>query len=380
MKPEKLLTFLGPKDTGNPLLLSATNRPIGVIPGAGIGPEVMGAALEVLRAVETATGNRFEILEGGPVGEEAEERFGTPLPESVIHFCRDIFERGGAVLSGPGGGRYVYELRRRFDLFCKFVPIRPCAELAQAGRIAASHLQNVDILIVRDNAAGVYQGEWGERVAAEGRIAHHSFNYSESQARRILEVAARAAAGRRGTLHVILKDGGIPTISALWREVGGACARQHDVHAVFMNVDLAAYELIQNPCKFDVVAAPNLFGDILADIAGVLLATRGVTFSGNYDGQGNGVYQTNHGCAHDLAGSDTANPAGQIFSLAMLLRESLGLDEAASLMECALAETWREGWRTADVEEPGCRVAGTRAMGKRVATQVARVAEAKQLA
>jgi 3-isopropylmalate dehydrogenase len=101
-----------------------------------------------------------------------------------------------------------------------------------------------------------------------------------------------------------------------------------------------------------------------------LVSSRGVTFSGNFDPQGHGVYQTNHGCAHDLAGTDTANPAGQIFSLAMLLRESFGLDNAADLIEKSLAEVWRAGWRTADLAEPGCRILGTKAMAGKVAEQI----------
>lgn len=147
-----------------------------------------------------------------------------------------------------------------------------------------------------------------------------------------------------------------------------------------MNIDLAAYELIQNPAHFDVIAAPNLFGDILADVAGVLVSSRGVTFSGNFDAHGHGVYQTNHGCAHDLADTDIANPAGQILSLAMLLRESFVLDEAAALVEKSLAAVWRAGWRTADLAEPGCRILGTKAMADKVAEQVLHSAEIPQLA
>jgi 3-isopropylmalate dehydrogenase len=144
-----------------------------------------------------------------------------------------------------------------------------------------------------------------------------------------------------------------------------------------MNVDLAAYELIQNPAHFDVVVAPNLFGDILADICGVLVASRGVTFSGNFDPAGHGVYQTNHGCAHDLAGTNKANPAGQIFSLAMLLRESFGLNEAAMLIEKSLAETWRNGWRTCDIAESSCTILGTQAMADKVVEQILRHAESR---
>jgi 3-isopropylmalate dehydrogenase len=208
-------------------------------------------------------------------------------------------------------------------------------------------------------------------------VAEHSFQYSEFEVQRIVEVAARAAADRRGGLHIIVKDGGIPGMTALWREIGGAAAHKHGIEAAFMNVDLVAYELIQNAARFDVIVAPNLFGDVLADIAGVLVSSRGVTFSGNFNAQGHGVFQTNHGSAYDLAGTDTANPAGQILSLAMLLRESFGLQHAAMLIEKSLAEVWRLGYRTADLSEPGCQILSTSAMTDRIAQQILRSPEIK---
>jgi len=350
---------------------------IGVLEGTGIGSEVIGSALEVLTAVEQVTGVSFEIRRGTLIGEEAHTRFGQWLPEEVVEFCSDVFRRGGAVLSGPGGGRYVYDLRRRFDLFSKFVPIRPTPELAGAGRMAPRYLQGVDILLIRDNIGGVYQGEGSERITDRGRVAEHSFQYSEWEVRRIVEVASRAARDRRGGLHIIVKDGGIPGMSALWREVGSEAARKHGVAAACMNIDLVAYEVIQNAAKFDVIVAPNLFGDIIADIAGVLVSSRGVTFSGNFNAEGHGVYQTNHGSAHDLAGTGTANPAGQILSLAMLLRESFGLHQAAAIIEDALAEVWRQGFRTADLAEPGCQILGTSAITARFVGQILRWSEVK---
>ena len=353
---------------------------IGVLPGDGIGPEVIAAALRVLAAVEETIGARFEIVRGGAIGEEAERAGDKPLPDSVTAFCADIFARGGTILNGPGGGRYVYDLRRRFDLFCKFVPVRPWPSLFRAGKMNPQALENVDLLIVRDNIGGVYQGSWDTRLTPQGRRAEHSFSYDEASVYRLVEVAARAAARRRNRLHVIVKEGGIPAISALWREVGLAVARKYGVNAAVMNVDLAAYELIQHPDAFDVVAAPNLIGDILADISGVLLASRGLTFSGNYSPRGEAVYQTNHGCAHDLAGTDTANPAGQILSLSMLLRESFGMERAAALMETGLAEAWRAGWRTADIAEPGCRIVGTSAMAECVVDRILSGTEAPQAA
>jgi 3-isopropylmalate dehydrogenase len=348
---------------------------IGVLEGTGIGPSVIHAALEVLKSVEHVLGLKFEVRFGGLIGEDAIAAHGQWLPEDTADFCADIFHRGGAILNGPGGGRFVYDLRRRFDLFCKFVPVQPSPELAHAGRLSPQFLKDVDLLIIRDNTGGVYQGQWGDRATREGRVAEHSFSYSEVEVQRLVEVAARAAAGRKGNLHVIVKDGGVPTVTALWRDVGSAIARKHGLAAKFMNVDLAAYELIQNPARFDVIVAPNLFGDIIADVCGVLVSSRGVTFSGNFDPHGHGVYQTNHGCAHDLTGADLANPAGQILSLAMLLRESFGLSEAAALIQTALAETWRAGWRTADLAENDCTILGTKAMAGKVAEQVFRLVE-----
>jgi 3-isopropylmalate dehydrogenase len=360
--------------------ITPVSRPlIGVLQGTGIGQEVIGATLRVLSAVEQTTGVQFELRHGGLIGEEAEARFGKSLTDSVVEFCANIFADGGAILSGPGGGRYVYDLRRQFDLFCKFVPIRPFRELARAGRIAPQHLENVDMLLVRDNVGGVYQGKWNCSEDANGKFTEHSFSYSEAQVQRLVEVAARAAASRRGKLHVIVKEGGVPGISALWREVGLDLAKKYEIRAAIMNIDLAAYALIQHPTQFDVIVAPNLFGDILADIAGVLVGSRGVTFSGNFDSQRNAVYQTNHGCAHDLAGSDVANPAGQMFSLAMLLRESFGLDEAAKKIENAIREVWRQGWRTADLAEPDCRTIGTQAITDRIVEQIFRLAESSGL-
>jgi 3-isopropylmalate dehydrogenase len=375
----KLLSYLSASGLELTPICTSPRPLIGVLEGTGIGPAVIAATLHVLKAVELACGLKFDVQFGGLIGDEAIKEHGKWLPDDTQQFCADIFQRGGAILSGPGGGRYVYDLRRHFDLFCKFVPVRPSMEIARAGKIAPRFLRNVDLLIIRDNIGGVYQGRWTEQTTPEGRMVEHSFSYREDEVRRLIEIAARAAASRKGNFLVIVKDGGIPAMTALWRDVGNAVAVKHGVEARFMNIDFAAYELIQNPSRFDVIVAPNLFGDIIADICGVLVSTRGVTFSGNFDSRGHGVYQTNHGCAVDLAGADVANPGGQILSLAMLLRESFGLDGAASLVEKSLAAAWRSGWRTSDVAEPGCRVIGTNAMGQKVAEQVLSLVAAPQL-
>lgn len=233
------------------------------------------AALQGLNSVQQVRQLNFEVRHGGRIGEEAVAHCGQWFPENTATFCAEVFQDGGAILSGPGGGRYVYDLRRRFDLFCKFVPVRPLPELARAGKRLPQHLRGVDMLIVRDNTGGIYQGQWGDRATDKGRVAEHSFSYSEAEVHRLIEVGTRAASQRRGELHVILKGGGVPTVSALWRDGGGAIAHRHGVKVAFMNVDLAAYELIQNPARFDVIVPPNLFGDVLADIASVLVSSRG---------------------------------------------------------------------------------------------------------
>ena len=162
---------------------------IGVLEGTGIGPAVIASTLQVLKSVEQALNLKFEVRFGGLIGEDAIKECGQWLPEHAMEFCADIFQLGGAILSGPGGGRYVYDLRRRFDLFCKFILIQPAPELAGVARISPKFLKDVDILIVRDNTGGVYQGQWGERASDKGRIAEHSFSYGEGEVHRLVEVA-----------------------------------------------------------------------------------------------------------------------------------------------------------------------------------------------
>ena len=355
--------------------VSAGRRIVAVLPGEGIGPEVVAAALRVLAAVEAScSGVGFEVRTGGAIGRDAELLSGRALTDEVVDFCSDAFAAGGAVLSGPGGNRFVYDLRRRFDLFCKLSPLRPLQPLREAGRLRASAVAGTDVLIVRENSGGVYQGEWRETVGADGRVCEHSFRYTEAQVRRLLDAAVRLAARRSGRLCVVVKDGGVPTVTALWRDVGREIADRKGVEATFVDVDLAGYRLIQDPRSFDVIAAPNLFGDVLADLGAVLLGSRGLSFSGNFSSSGGAVYQTNHGSAHDLAGGGTANPIGQIASAAMMLRESFGMAHEAALVERAVDEVLRMGFRTFDVAEPGTTVVGTAELAERIAAEVERIA------
>jgi 3-isopropylmalate dehydrogenase len=338
---------------------------IGVLPGEGIGPEIIRVTLDILEHISKVSAIRFDISIGGKIGLPAKIETGNALSQEVIEFCQSIFSRRGAVLCGPGGGRFVSNLRAHFDLFCKFTPIRHTPALDDIGAIRPSTLAEVDMVVVRENTGGLYFGEWGADFDFDGS-AHHHFEYKGEHVKRILKVAIVLASMRRNKLSVVLKPDGIPSISELWQQKLDELAVNSGVDCQVLEVDNAMYQIIANARSFDVIVAPNMFGDILSDEASLLLGSRGLSFSGNFDTAGHAVYQTGHGAAHDLAGSDTANPIGQIFSLAMMLRESFGMHSQASAIELAIAETLRDGWRTADIAAPGSRVVGTREMGMRI--------------
>jgi 3-isopropylmalate dehydrogenase len=345
---------------------------VGLLDGEGVGPEVMGAARTVLAAVESSFGHRFELRSGSAIGIEAQANGGKALSDEVVNFCEQIFAERGAVLTGPGGGRFVYDLRKRFDLFCKLSPLYVFDELQDLGRLKPCYTKGVDVIVVRENTSGIYLGEqFEERSAEAGRRVHHRFSYSESEVDRILRIAARIACARRGLLAVVLKDSGVPGISQLWRQCAAGIASEFGLKPSLIDVDYAAYRLVQSAQDLDVVAAPNLFGDVLSDLGGVLLGSRGLSHGASFASRPLAVYQTNHGAAWDLAGRDRANPVGQILALAMMLRESYALHDAADAVEGAVRRVWRQGWRTDDMASANCRSVGTRQMGELVAEAVA---------
>lgn len=346
---------------------------IGVLPGEGIGREMISASLEVLDAVSEAFSIDFDVVSGGAIGLPAISESGRPLTDEVVIFCDEIFRRGGAVLAGAGGDRFVYDMRRHFDLFCKLNPLRPLPPLRGCGVIKPQVLADVDIMVVRDNLGGVYQGEWSEEIStAGGRKATHSFAYDERQVKRLVRAGAAIARERRGLLTLALKPNGVPTISRLWLDCAEPVAREFGVALKVLEIDFAVYQLIQSPHAFDVIATPNLFGDILSDLGGVLLGSRGLCFGASYAADGTAVYQTNHGAAYDLAGTDRANPIAQILSLSMLLRESLGLAAEAASVDAAVCDVLRQGYRTCDISESGCKLVGTRKMAELVASTIRR--------
>ena len=360
---------------GSPAPTRRRTRVIGILPGEGVGPEVLSATLRVLDAIEAhrplgierVTAPTDLLANGDGTGE---------LSERAEGFGREIFQAGGVLFCGPCAGRFVYDLRRRFDLFCKLVPIKPAPALRHATRFKPETLRGIDILLVRDNAGGVYQGQWGLRRHSDaGELtAWQNFSYTASDVERIVNAGAKLARSRRQCMHVVVKDGGVPAISDLWKQVAREAAERVGIAVAFLNADYAAYRMIHEPQALDVIVTPNMIGDILADLAAALLGSRGVSFSGNFAADGRAAYQTGHGAALDLAGTGRANPAGQILSLAMLLRESFGAWREAQWIEQALELVWEQGWRTEDVAEPGCRCVGVEEMGARVAEAAAALA------
>ena len=346
---------------------------VGVFMGEGVGVEVVPVAVSLLEVLAEATSRRFELHEGGLIGLPAKELYGSSLSPEVIEFAGDIFDRGGALFCGPGGDRFVYEIRRQFDLYCKFTPIEPLVELRQAGQVRPEVVATADIIAIREGMGGIYQGSW-EEVDVEGdRIARHRFEYRESMVRRIVDVAIKLASRRRGRIHVVLKPGGIPSISSMWRRIAQEMTQEAGIALAEVEIDNAVFQLIANPGQFDVVLSPNMFGDVLADCAALLLASRGLSYSGNFNDRGNGVYQTGHGAARDIAGKDVANPIGQILSLGMMLRESFCWPEADAALRQAVRETLRQGKCTGDIAMPGHDVVGTAEFGRLVKDNLERL-------
>jgi 3-isopropylmalate dehydrogenase len=341
---------------------AAAERMIGVIPGEGIGPEIIDAALRVLRAVNEVFECAVDVVWAPPLTQR--DDFGLVFTSDARAAYEHYFAAGTPLLHGPAGGRFVYQLRAACDLALKITPIRPAEALADASVVHPDRLRGVDMLIFRDNAAGLYQGTFGWRN--HDRTAFHEATYERAQVERVIVPALRAARRRQGRVALVIKPGGVPSISRLWRDVTEELAPA-DVQVEVLEVDNACYQVVADPKRFDVIAAPNMFGDIVGDTAAVLLGSRGLSYSVNLGDDGRAVYQTAHGAAHDIAGLDRANPLGQILTMAWMLQSSLGLEREAQAVVRACEEVLAQGLRTADVAVASSTVIGTRAMGEAVA-------------
>jgi 3-isopropylmalate dehydrogenase len=343
---------------------------IGVLKGEGVGPEVIDASLPLLEAIEQCTTHKFELHYGGKIGLDARRESGEVLSNEVIGFSEAIFARNGALFCGPGGGSFVYQMRKRFDLFCKLIPLKPLPALVNAGVMKPEHVSSADIMVIRENTGGLYQGTSSFENKSGGTHASQIFGYDEHQVRRILSVSLDVARLRSNKVCVVYKPGGAESISRLWQELADDLFSHSGVQLRFLEVDTAAYLMLAEAGEFDVVVTPNMFGDVLGDCGALLLSSRGMSYSANYADNGAGVYQTAHGAAYDLAGKDVANPIGQMQSLAMLLKENFGLASLHDEILIAINEVLASGIRTRDIMEHDSKRVSTTKMGEYVKHQL----------
>lgn len=347
-----------------------------VLPGDGIGPEVCTAACEVLQAIDARFGLGLELTYA-EVGGTSIDAHRSPLTDSVLQGARDA----DALLFGAVGGpkwdelpmqeRPEYgllRLRSELDLYANLRPALVFDELVEASSLKPELVRGLDIVIVRELTGGIYFGEpRGIRVLDNGeREGYNTCRYSESEIRRIARHAFEIANKRSKRLCSVDKAN-VLEVTSLWREVFTELAEHYpEVTLTHMYIDNAAMQLLREPKQFDVIAADNLFGDILSDEAAMLTGSIGMLPSASLNDKGQGLYEPCHGSAPELAGSDSANPAATILSVAMMLRYSLKQPEAAETVEQAVQQTLKDGLRTLDIAG-GAEAIGTKAMGSAVA-------------
>ena len=349
---------------------------IAVLPGDGIGPEIVAQAINVLNAL----GESF-TLETAPVGGAGYEASGHPLPESTLQLAKDA----DAILFGAvGDWKYdtlarelrpeqaILGLRKHLSLFANLRPAICYPELTAASSLKPEIIAGLNILIVRELNGDIYFGSpKGIRTATDGlfpgtREGFDTMRYSEPEVERIAHVAFAAAQKRNKRVCSVDKANVLET-SQLWRDVMTRIALEYpDVELSHMYVDNAAMQLVKAPKAFDVVVTGNLFGDILSDEAAMLTGSIGMLPSASLDKDNKGLYEPSHGSAPDIAGKGIANPLATILSAAMMLRYSLGKAEQADRIEAAVQAVLAQGLRTVDIKTEGCRIVGTYEMGQAV--------------
>jgi len=349
---------------------------VAVLPGDGIGPEIIATARKVLEKLNLAI-----QFQEAPVGGAGYAAAGDPLPPATLKIAKDA----DAILFGAvGDPRYdqlerakrpeqaILGLRKELGLFANLRPAQVHPELAAASSLKAEIVAGLDILIVRELTGDIYFGQpkgirTKDGVAGE-REGFDTMRYSESEIRRIARVAFEAAR-KRGKRVCSVDKANVLETSQLWREVVTQESKSFgDVELTHMYVDNCAMQLVRNPKQFDVIVTGNLFGDILSDEASMLTGSIGMLPSAALDANGKGLYEPIHGSAPDIAGKGVANPLATILSAAMLLRFSLRQEKAAARVEAAVTKVLRDGLRTPDIHTPGTRKVNTREMGDAVAS------------
>lgn len=352
---------------------------IAVLPGDGIGVEIVPEAIKALEAISEKFGHKFVFTEA-LVGGAAYDAVGHPLPDETLELCQN----SDAVLLGAIGGPKwddlpvhlrpevgaLLPLRKELGLFANLRPCMLFPGLIHASTLKEEVIEGVDILVVRELTGGLYFGEKSrEKTADGGQKATDVLSYSTYEIERVVRFAYEAARKRRRKLCSVDKANVLES-SRLWREVVTDLAREYpDVETVHMYVDNCAMQLIRNPKQFDVIVTENMFGDILTDEASMLTGSIGMLPSASIGGEV-GLYEPAHGSAPDIAGQKKANPLATILSAAMMLRYSFNLEEEARTIENAVRQVLMEGYRTPDLMEPGKILVNTEEMGDKVAEKI----------
>ena len=348
---------------------------IGVLPGDGIGPEVIDQALRVLDAIARRSGRQFELRQG-LIGGAAIDATGKAFPDDTRRLALDA----DAVLLGAVGGpkwsdptarerpeQGLLDLRATMGVYANLRPVRTHPSLYDASPLKPERIRDVDILVIRELTGGIYFGA----KQREADRASDLCSYSRLEIERVLRVAAVMARGRRGKVTSVDKANVLET-SRLWRSVANELfAREFpELQLEHMLVDAAAMHLLSRPREFDVLVTENMFGDILTDEASMLAGSMGMLPSASLDEKGRGLYEPIHGSAPDIAGRGIANPCGTILSAAMLLRHSLGLEAEAVRIENAVNEVLDSGLRSRDIATAGSREATTVQVGDAVVARL----------
>ncbi|WP_444894759.1 3-isopropylmalate dehydrogenase [Microbulbifer sp. JMSA004] len=347
-----------------------------ILPGDGIGPEIVEQAMAVL---EVASG-KFNLglsFEQGLIGGSSIDAHGEPLTDATLKAAGDC----DAVLLGAVGGpqwdtlereirpeKGLLKIRSGLGLYANLRPAILYPQLADASSLKPEVVAGLDILIVRELTGGIYFGEpRGIKTLENGeRQGFNTYVYSESEIERIARSAFEAAQKRNGKLCSVDKAN-VLEVTVLWREVLDRLAPEYpDVELSHMYVDNAAMQLVRAPKQFDVMVTGNMFGDILSDAAAMLTGSIGMLPSASLNESGFGLYEPCHGSAPDIAGQGIANPLATILSAAMMLRYSLDMNEAADAIEAAVSKVLEQGLRTADIYTGGCQKVSTAEMGAAV--------------
>ncbi|HAH80193.1 MAG TPA: 3-isopropylmalate dehydrogenase [Gammaproteobacteria bacterium] len=350
-----------------------------LLPGDGIGQEVVAAATEVMQAAAQQSGCNLEISEA-LVGGAAIDATGEPLPSATLAAAEQV---DAVLLGGVGGPKWddlpthlrpekgLLGLRQGLGLFANLRPALLSAPLAAASSLKAELVADLDILIIRELTGGIYFGEpRGVEIRDNERVGFNTLVYSEHEIERIARVGFELAAKRNGKLCSVDKAN-VLEVSQLWREKVTALAPEYpSVELSHMYVDNAAMQLVRAPKQFDVIVTGNMFGDILSDVAAMLTGSLGMLPSASLAASGTGLYEPVHGTAPDIAGQDLANPLATILSVGMMFRYSLDLPEAADRIDNAVAKVLEQGHRTADIAADGADAVGCQAMGKLVLEQL----------